>query len=59
MEIGFFCLFYFSGFFGGGGAEEPGKAGVAPSASVDGLSRSEKAKVLEKGITGYSGAEKP
>ena len=41
---------------GSGGAEGPGKAGVAPTASLNGMRRSEKAKV---GITGYSGAEKP
>ncbi len=45
---------------GGGRAERPGKAGVAPTASLDGTRRREKAKVLEKVvITGYSGAEKP
>jgi hypothetical protein len=31
---------------------------MAPTASLDGMRRSEKAEVLEKGI-GYSGAEKP
>jgi hypothetical protein len=29
-------------------AEEPGGAGVAPAASLDGTRRSEKAEVLEK-----------
>ena len=43
---------------GSRGAEDPGKAGVAPTASLNGMRRSEKAEVL-KGITGYSGAEKP
>ena len=33
---------------GGEGAEGPRKAGVAPTASLDGMRRSEKAKVLEK-----------
>ena len=33
---------------GGGGEEGPGKAGVAPTASVNGMRRSEKAKVLEQ-----------
>ena len=39
---------------GGGGVEGPGNAGVAPTArervlfSLDGMRRSEKAKVLEK-----------
>jgi hypothetical protein len=33
---------------GSGGAEEPGKAGVAPTASLNGLRRSEKAEVPEK-----------
>ena len=31
----------------GGGAEGPGEAGVAPTASLNGMRRSEKAKVLE------------
>ncbi len=31
-----------------GGAEEPGKAGAAPTASLNGMRRSEKAEVLEK-----------
>jgi len=34
---------------GGGGAEGPRKTGVAPTASLNGMRRSEKAKVLEKG----------
>jgi hypothetical protein len=33
---------------GSGGAEGPGKAGVAPTASLDGMKRSEKAEVPEK-----------
>jgi hypothetical protein len=33
---------------GGGGAEEPEKAGVEPTASLNGMRRSEKTKVLEK-----------
>jgi hypothetical protein len=37
-----------AGLDGGGGAEGPGKDGVAPTASLDGMRRSEKAKVLEK-----------
>ena len=41
---------------GGGGAEGPEKDGVAPTASLQGMSRSEKAKVLEKS---YPGARKP
>jgi hypothetical protein len=41
---------------GGGGAQGPGKAGVAPTASLNGTRRSDKTKVLEKA---YSGAEKP
>ena len=32
---------------GSGGAEEPGKAEVAPTASLNGMRRSEKAEVLE------------
>jgi hypothetical protein len=32
----------------GGGEEGPGKVGVEPTASLNGISRSEKAKVLEK-----------
>jgi hypothetical protein len=33
---------------GDGGAEGPGKTGVAPTASLNDMSRSEKVKVLEK-----------
>jgi hypothetical protein len=33
---------------GGGGVEGPGKAGVAPTASLSDMGRSAKAKVLEK-----------
>jgi hypothetical protein len=33
---------------GNGGEEEPGKAGVAPTASLNDMRRSEKAEVLEK-----------
>ena len=33
---------------GDGGAEGPGKTGVAPAASLSGMRRSEKAEVLEK-----------
>ena len=33
---------------GGGGADGPGKAGVAPIASLNDMRRSEKTKVLEK-----------
>jgi hypothetical protein len=33
---------------GGGGAEGPGEDGVAPTASLNGMRRSEKARVLEK-----------
>ena len=33
---------------GGGGAEGPGKDGVAPVASLNGMRRSEKAEVLEQ-----------
>jgi hypothetical protein len=33
---------------GSAGAEEPGKAGVAPKASLNGMRRGEKAEVLEK-----------
>ena len=33
---------------GGGGAEGSGEDGVAPTASLNGMRRSEKAKVLEK-----------
>jgi hypothetical protein len=33
---------------GVGGAEGPGEDGVAPTASLNGMRRSEKAKVLEK-----------
>ena len=33
---------------GGGGAEEPGEDGVSPTASLNGMRRSEKAKVLDK-----------
>ena len=33
---------------GGGGAEGPGKDGVVPTASLNGMRPSEKAKVLEK-----------
>ena len=33
---------------GSAGAEEPGKAGVATTASLNGMRRSEKAEVLEK-----------
>ena len=32
---------------GGGGADGPGKAEVAPTASLNGMRRSEKAEVLE------------
>ena len=32
---------------GGGGAEGPGEDGVTPTASLKGMRRSEKAKVLE------------
>jgi hypothetical protein len=32
-----------------GGADAPVKAGVVPSASLNGIRRSEKAEVLEKG----------
>jgi hypothetical protein len=31
-------------------AEEPGKAGLAPNASLNGMRRSEKAEVLEKAV---------
>ncbi len=44
---------------GSGGAEEPEKAGMARTASLNGMRQSEKAEMLKKGITGYSGAEKP
>jgi hypothetical protein len=48
----------------GGGAEGPGKAGVAPTASLNGMRGSEKAKVPEKAspdddVFIYSGAKKP
>jgi hypothetical protein len=33
---------------GSGGAEEPGKAGVSSTASLNGMRRIEKAEVLEK-----------
>ncbi len=33
---------------GSGGAEAPGKAGVAPTASLNDMRRSEKAEVLEE-----------
>ena len=33
---------------GSRGAEEPGKAGVAPTASLNGMRRSEKAEVLKR-----------
>ncbi len=33
---------------GSGGAEEPIKAGVAPTASLDGMRRSEKSEVLQR-----------
>jgi hypothetical protein len=33
---------------GGGGAEGPGEGGVEPAASLNGMRRSENAKVLEK-----------
>ncbi len=42
--------------------EEPGKAGVTPTASLNGMRRSEKAQVLEKAYPDKhtcSGAEKP
>ncbi len=42
--------------------EEPGKAGVTPTASLDDMRPSEKAKVLEKAYPNKhtcSGAEKP
>jgi hypothetical protein len=32
---------------GGGGAEEPGEDGVSSTASLNGMRRSEKAKVLD------------
>ena len=35
---------------GSGGAEAPIKAGVAPTASLNGMRRSEKAEVLEKAV---------
>ena len=41
---------------GGGEAEGPGTDGVAPTASLNGMRPSEKAK---EGLTGYPGAEKP
>jgi hypothetical protein len=37
-----------SGEDGSGGAEEPTKARVAPTASLNGMRRSEEAEVLEK-----------
>ena len=42
---------------GSGGSEEPGKAGMAPTASLNGMRPSEKAEALETCITGYLGAE--
>ena len=44
---------------GGGGAEGPGKDGVAPTASLNGMSRSEKAKVLEKAYPDIQGLRSP
>jgi hypothetical protein len=35
---------------GSAGAEEPGKAEAAPSTSLNGMRRSEKAEVLEKAL---------
>jgi hypothetical protein len=50
MDVGF--LFSFpedpSSEDGNGGAEEPIKAGVAPTASLNGMRQSEEAEVLEK-----------
>ena len=44
---------------GGGGAEGPGKDGVAPTASLNGMRRSEKAKVLEKAYPDIQGLRSP
>ena len=44
---------------GSGGSEEPGKAGMASTANLNGTRRSEKAEVLEGHRQGYSGAERP
>ena len=44
---------------GSGGAEGPGKAGVAPTASLNGMRRSEKAKVLEKAYPDIQGLRSP
>jgi hypothetical protein len=38
-----------------GGAEEPIKAGVAPTESLNGMRRSEKAEVLERACAKRSG----
>jgi hypothetical protein len=35
-----------------GGSEEPGKAGMAPTASLNGMRPSEKAEVLERAYLG-------
>ncbi len=40
---------------GSGGAEEPVKAGVAPTASIIGMRRSEKAEVPERAWANRSG----
>ena len=44
---------------GSGGAEEPGKGGVALTASLNGMRRSEKAKVLEKASQDIQGLRSP
>ena len=44
---------------GSGGAEEPGKAGVASTASLNGMRRSEKGEVLEKAQQDIQGLRTP
>jgi hypothetical protein len=44
---------------GGGEAEGPGTDGVAPTASLNGMRRSEKAKVLEKDKPDIQGLRSP
>ena len=44
---------------GSGEAEDPGNAGAAPTASLNGMRRSEKAKVLEKASPDIQGLRSP
>ena len=44
---------------GNGGAEEPGKAGMAPTASLNSMRRSEKAEVLKMACPDIQGLRSP